>query len=74
MLAEAHSCGSKSSTCLLIILMNSFMFYTLLLSTLFLTLPVQLPAQVAIHDGLDLVNEMISLTETLEEDAYKREP
>lgn len=30
-------------------------------------------AQVAIHDGLNVLEEMISLTETLEEDAYKRE-
>ena len=30
-------------------------------------------AQVAIHDGLNVLEEIISLTETLEEDAYKRE-
>lgn len=30
-------------------------------------------AQVAIHDGLNVLEEMISLTETLEDDAYKRE-
>lgn len=30
-------------------------------------------AQIAIHDGLDILNEIIFLTETLEEDAYKRE-
>ena len=54
------------------------MFYTLLS-----TLPFPDPAsptstttfetQVAVHDGLDVLDEMISLTETLEEDAYKRE-
>ena len=30
-------------------------------------------AQVAIHDGLNVLKEIISLTETLQEDAYKRE-
>jgi superkiller protein 3 len=30
-------------------------------------------AQVAIHDGLNVLEEMISLTEALEEDSYKRE-
>ena len=29
--------------------------------------------QVAIHDGLNVLEEMISLAETLEDDAYKRE-
>ena len=30
-------------------------------------------AQVAIHDGLNVLEEMISLTETLEEDGYRQE-
>lgn len=30
-------------------------------------------AQVAIHDGLNVLEEITSLTETLDEDAYKRE-
>ena len=53
-------------------------FYTLL-STLPLPDPTSptstttFEAQVAIHDGLNVLEEMISLTETLEEDAYKRE-
>ena len=53
-------------------------FYTLL-STLPLADPTSptptttYDAQVAIHDGLDILNEVIFLTETLEEDAYKRE-
>jgi superkiller protein 3 len=53
-------------------------FYTLL-STLPLPDPTSptstttFEAQVAIHDGLNVLEEMISLVETLEEDAYKRE-
>jgi superkiller protein 3 len=53
-------------------------FYTLL-STLPLpdltnpTSTTTFEAQVAIHDGLNVLEEMISITETLEEDIYKRE-
>jgi superkiller protein 3 len=53
-------------------------FYALL-STLPLPDPtsptsaITFEAQVAIHDGLNVLEEMISITETVEEDAYKRE-
>jgi superkiller protein 3 len=53
-------------------------FYTLL-STLPLPDPTSptstttFEAQVAVHDGSDVLDEIISLTETLEEDTYKRE-